>query len=310
MIKLLLDFPWRIDAALNADPRPLHVMRDFLSLLAHVPFEPVRFVYQDEVTLFYEELRGHHGRWVAEVIRFLSHVEAQEQGGAHHAIPLNGPNDVRHPWQIALRDEMGDLSNWRTPQIIVCADRSQLWEQCVQDHEAAIALEDHPNEGAHRRVVVVMQSYDHKQVPKYQEDYRAHKYALADVDPWDLRRKHPAIAGGRLNYPARLPKPPELEAIKPHNLQSEIDEARKRSWRRGGRFYYIPPGIWEFTQVNQKHEWRSGAFPVDRARNGRGPGPLDYLGQIWDWDEQERHWDVQLTDGTYLRITHEGVWRQ
>jgi hypothetical protein len=118
------------------------------------------------------------------------------------------------------------------------------------------------------------------------------------------------MAGQRVNYPARLPKPAELETIQLARLPAEVDESRKLGWRRGDMFYYIPPETWRVTQIDYKDEWRGGSFPEGRARNGRGPGPLDYLGQVWDWDEVERHWDVQLTSGIYMRITHEGVWKR
>jgi hypothetical protein len=313
MVKLILDFPWSIDEALEADPRPLQAIEDFLnffSQLAHLGLEPVRFIYQQEQEVFWPLLATRRSGAHAIILRFLNHVAVQAAGGPYRAIPTPGPNDLRPTWQVALRDEMADLNNWRTPQIIVCAERWAQWERFVHDSEAAIALEDRPGDGVHHRVVVVMQSYDHKQAYQYYEDYRGHKHALADLDPWDLRRIHPSMADRRVDHPCRLAKPPELEGLPLYKLNSEIDVARGRGWQRHDRFYYIPPGHWRLTQVQGKAEWRAGVFPTDRAANGRGPGPIDYLGQVWDWDENERHWDVQLRNGTYKRITHEGVWQR
>jgi hypothetical protein len=311
MIKLLLDFPWRINEALDADPRPLEVITDFLNLLTHVPQEPVRFVYPQEQALFWQELPGRRGGGIEVVLRFLNHVETLVDQGPNRAVPVNGPNDIRPTWQVALRDEMGDLTNWRTPQIIVCAERYPEWENCVRNDEALIALEDQPD-GHVKRVVIKMQSYPARQAHAFIQDFQNHKYALADLDPWDVRHIHYPDGEGNHYQRCRLPRPQYLERITLDELDEQLNRLRSQGWPDRGRYWYLPPAGWHAAEVMTKDEWRSGAFPKQATLNPRREhkrGPVDYSGdRVWLWDPYEGHWDVQLPDGTHKRINHEGVW--
>lgn len=311
MIKLLLDFQWRIDEALDPDPRPLQVIRDFLNFLAHLHLEPVRFVYQQEQGLFWQKLTMRRGGGIGVVLRFLNYVEAQGNGGPNRAIPVNGPHDLRHTWQVALRDEMGDLCNWRTPQIIICSERLSGWEQCVHDYEALIALEDRPCEGPRKRVVVIMHSYDQKQASQYREDYRAHKYTLADIDPWDVRHIYYPTGDGDHYAECKLPRPRCLERIPLNEVDQQLNQLRSRSWPYQGKYWYLPPQQWQAVAAVTKEEWRKGIFPEKATLNPKRAhqrGPVDYSDErVWLWDRHEGHWDVQLADGTHKKINHEGI---
>jgi hypothetical protein len=56
-----------------------------------------------------------------------------------------------------------------------------------------------------------------------------------------------------------------------------------------------------------KANWREGrAFPVDRGAGRHWLGPVDYAERVWEWDINERHWDVQIPGNGYISISHDG----
>src|SRR5258708_2262853 len=137
MIRLLLDFPWSIDAALDPGSPSRKVIRDYEQFRARLQLKPVEFIDEQERSVFMERLtpgpHTPHGSWIGAVLRFIAHHSITQAAGADHATPMNGPGGLRDTWRRVLRDEMGDLNNWPTPQIIVCIERSLELKQSVHD---------------------------------------------------------------------------------------------------------------------------------------------------------------------------------
>ena len=313
MVSLLLDFPWSFEVILDFDPAPLVLARDFMELIGQLPWKPAPFVDPEEAALFMEKLNNQggrplrKGRWVADAFRFL-HIVGCGDLGAHRAIPVDGPAEIRSKWQRALRDQIGDGQNWRNPQIVISTDRAERWRACVHNHEVRIALEDLPDSTI-ERVVIFMPLYGASDQREYGRDYRAQKYAMADLDPWDVRHIHYPHGGGNHYAQCRLPRPGSLLDVPLDRLVAELNELRTNIWSDQGRYWYIPPIGWQYNTID-KPTWRRGAFPERATQNPKRMGkrgPVDYRNQIWLWDMEEGHWDVQLEDGTHLRINHEGV---
>lgn len=306
MVKILLDFPWRIDSVLDPgpDPDPRKAIRDYEQFRARIQLKPVAFIVAQEEGFFWERLgqRKPHGSWMRDVLRFIAHHRTGRDAGAHRAILVNGPNDLQDFWQRSLREEMGDLNNWRTPQIIVCSERWSKWRKCVLDDEVEIALEGRPADDTQKRVVVFVGSYEQNSAHKYEEDYRAHKYAVADVDPWDVRHCNQPNADGLLDSRCRLPRPSNLNSIAIPDLDEVLRSLRSESWPHEGKYWFIPPASWN--HLKDKDKWRKGSFEEKTAPNGR-KGPIDYKNQIWSW-HQEGHWDVQLKDGKHVKVKSNG----
>ena len=307
MIRLLLDFPWPLDAALDADPRPLRMIQDFLAFLSQVPFHAAPFVDQDEQAEVMRKLPQRRGTWIAHILRFQTHVACDELG-PQRAIAIDGPADIRPEWERALRDQLADSTNWRTPQIVVAAERAHEWRNCIHDHEARIRFQEQPHH-TETRVLVTMGSYSPKDAQRHRNDYETQKYAMADLDAWDVRHVHYPLGQGPHYDHCRLPRPQHLAKISLDHLEAALHQLRSESWPHNGRYWYIPRSPWRPTALT-KADWRKGAFPEDQTLNPKREhkrGPVDYKGQIWLWDSPEGHWDVQLQDGTHKRITHEGI---
>jgi len=308
MIKVLLDFPWPIGAALDANPEPLALIREFFMFLDQTALKPASFIGLDEQQDFYRKLSKRNGTWLGDVLRFLNHVKHNNPGEAR-AVPVNGPDNLRHEWETALRDHIGDLADWRNPQIIISERRKHDWQRCFQDGEAAIALQD--REGlVLSRVAVVIGSHSLKDAYKYRDDYRAHKYASCDTDPWDVRRLYYPTGEGAHYSQCFLPRPDHLIQFSLDQLDAELDRLRAQPWPDNWRYWYIPPEEWR-ADACSKPEWRHGSFPKRLTLNPKREhkrGWVDYSGErVWLWHAEEGHWDVQLPGGGHMRINDKGV---
>jgi hypothetical protein len=290
-VKALLDFPWELTDVLETYSKASETLRRFSVLVSTQALEPAPFVdYVAEASLWESvNERGCGGNVYRSVAQFLRHCRCQTLG-ALQASPEPCPNPLPTRWKQALRDSMNDLADWRVPQIVVSSSRLKSWT--TQEGQVAIRCEDRPEE-LHSRVLVGIDSYVD------------HQFALSDVDPWDLRRRYPAEGGGHVDHPCRLPKPPMLNGALLRDLDSKLEEARGIGWRSAGRRYFIPPTNWHATDVDQT-AWRSGHLFLQGSLNDRN-GPLDYLGNVWHWHSEERHWDVQLAADGYVRISHTGA---
>jgi hypothetical protein len=305
MVSILLDFPGTIHSLLDRDRRSRSIIRDYEFFRSSTRLNPVQFIDPEEARLFYQQLaeRGPYGGWIGEVLRFVAHHRRNEPAGGHRATVVNGPQDLGGPWRRALREEMGNLENWRTPQLIVCAQRSAEWRNCVHDHEVDIVFDDRPQDRPYKRVVVFITSPNEVTGHNYELEYMAHKYAWADLDPWDVRHCNAPRPGGLLDERCRLPRSSALHARRPWELDEELKKLRSQSWPSEGKFWFIPPEAWSHQQ--DRIEWRKGAFEEQTAPNRR-KGPIDYKGQIWAWHSEEGHWDVQLKGGGHMKVKPNG----
>jgi hypothetical protein len=227
-------------------------------------------------------------------------VRARSGGGL--ATPLHGPNDIPESWKQGLHDALGNLDDWRNPQIIAFQTRKASWPH---GDEVQIRIAD--NARTERRVFAIL------------EKYEQHRYAASDFDPWDLERCHGPANQNRLkDFPCRLPKHPELEGLPLEKLESRIEELRTHGWRfriNGlDRYYFFPREGWKVSEI-KKQDWREGCktFPRDSASRNKGSGPVDYWNRVWIWDRQKHtHWDVQFPTGNkdkrpdYCVISHTG----
>jgi len=299
MTRLLLDYPWPLEAGLGPDAGPQNVLRDYLHLLERTRLAAVRFIEDEECVAFWKYLEGRKGRGRFDlVMRLISHCKRNSGGLCNAApVPVEPPN-LRESWKRALRDELGDLTDWRNPQIVVSTLRCSDWQPV--GNEAAIhcgPCEDQ-QASAHLRVLVVL------------EDYAAHPFALSDCDPWDVRR---TVASGK--HPCYLPNPliPDRDPLQNHFCRVPIDqlydglaEVHKRGWQANGKYFFIPPADWQPKAISQV-AWREGrAFPRKFVQERQQTGYSDFAGRVWVWHEGEDHWDVQLGGTDYIRVNHTG----
>jgi hypothetical protein len=290
MRSLLLDFPWDLRAAVE-DPTVGAFLLEFDGLYKREGLRPAPFLDPEECNTLPIMTRtaGNHGY---EPLHRLLQKCLREVGGEISATPQPEPAGLKVGWKRALRDEMGDFSDWRCPQVIASESRRNAWRPAIRDEEVQITCEDTGPEKVHTRVIAFIGSY------------AEHKYARADHDPWDLRHCHPPASPAGPQHPCQLPRPQIINRVPLVELASVLASLRSESWPHAGRYCYIPPASWAPESVNDKVDWRKGAFPTAEA-NGRR-GPRDYKGQVWAWDNQERHWDVQIGKG-HKRIRHDGL---
>lgn len=299
MTRLLLDHPWPIGAVADETSDGFRVLEQFKRLVERYKLSPVPFVEQQDLDDAIQRLNTHtSGR--GTIYRFaMQCVRRIESTATATPIPVLNP-PLSANWKRALRDELEDYINWRSPQIVVPEKRRSVWPNV---DEIAIQYEGQSGLATEQRVLVSLGS----------EYYETHPFAVPDVDPWRhlewLHRPSPETRDE--GKPCRLPRPPILKGVLLEQLATRLHEASQQGWMVGGRYFFIPPNSFQPEQV-AKHTWRKGqAFQREMTKNGRGPergpGPIDYIGQIWVWDNNERHWDVQLLDGGYVRVNHEGL---
>ena len=290
MTGLLLDHPWRLDEALNPRSDGFRVLEQFVNLVRENQLEVVPFVSRSEFDEMWQRIDyGSFARTraFASLVQFAEHL-VRNDSPTPLATPIPEPPMLAQCWKRSLREAMGDLREWRNPQIIVAEKRRPLWPAT---HEVPIQLED--SSGSELRVLAPLERYD------------SHPFAVADLDPWDLRHLYPPISEADRQHPCRLPRPPVLQHVRLERLTECLGDALAAGWRVSGRHYFVPSEDWKAEQVG-KATWRSGrAFPYQNVPALGHGGSVDYLGRVWVWDRAERHWDVQEGAG-YVRISHTG----
>lgn len=298
MTKLLLDFPWRLEAAID-DPDVGIALERYLSLLARTELDPVEFVEDAEQAAFFENhvhrLRRGNYRPLDRLLRRCRRTSTSLCESTIEHSP-----DITGQWRRSLRDELNRSDDWRTPQIVIPSLRVGDWPA-----------------GAHV-VVATSQPCQGRSTPNPRtlvlapiEGYEHHPHSLADRDPWDVRATAPHD-----RRPCYLPNPLILDRDPCHehlartpipDLAAELDRVRRLGCRfRSGYYYYIPPDNWDPHTVDPGR-WRSGhAFPRDEAEDRDQVGPIDCEGHVWTWDEHERHWDVQHGGNHKVSVNHLG----
>ncbi|HUX65647.1 MAG TPA: hypothetical protein VMV42_00735 [archaeon] len=291
MTRLLLDHPWPIDSALDASSDAHNVLLDFHKFVTRhrLPSESiVRFIVQQDYDDALQRIKGRTAGATA-IRRFTHHLIRNDDRkiGATPKIAESIP-PLSDCWKHALRDELDHLENWRNPQILFPEKRRSVWPT----DEVSIKCDDRDVEVS--RVVASL------------EEYESHKYAVPDNDPWShLWWLHRPTQDVDDIHPCRLPRPPVLESVIIENLNDMLPVARSIGWKVNDRYYFVPPE--SFKAEIEKSKWRRGeGFEQKKKHGWKGPSLVDYQGQIWCWDLAERHWDVQLKKGNYIRISHDG----
>lgn len=284
MTRLLLDHPWPLDEALSAGSDAYQVLLEFRDLVRKTGLAPVRFVQQTD----YDNAVVKLGKTTAAAnIRRFSYNLVRHINSVICATPQPTP-PLSDFWKSALNDELDVPENWRNPQIIFPEKRRAVWPNA---REVAIACPSSTSEVL--RVLASLNNYD------------AHPLANGDTDPWHhFEHLWPPAHGVNGDKPCWLPRPPTLEKVPIEQLSERLVEARKSGWYVDGKYFYIPSDDHKLEEVSQK-DWRSGyAFPRKKPKGWKGPCPIDYKGQVWCWDKNERHWDVQLNP--HISINHLG----
>jgi hypothetical protein len=211
------------------------------------------------------------------------------------ASPVSAPDvPLSDKWKRALRDSLGDLSDWRHPQIVTPQCRREVWPQPPMP-EIDIRCGDRPADDICRRVLVTL------------DGYHEHQFTMGDVDPWRaMEYRHRPEPGARTDHPCILPRPPSLWGVPLEDLVAALPAAIQDGWHIGERFYYVPPGDYQPFDVNLARWRHDRAFPYGRHPVSGRSGFVDCRAQVWRWHPQERHWDVQLGDGSHINVSHDG----
>jgi hypothetical protein len=293
MTGLLLDHPWQLDEALDPASEGFGVLEKFVSLVRETQLDVVPFVSRSECDEMWQRIQ--YGRFArtrgwASLVSFAEHLVVRVDRPTPLATPIPEPPQLTPCWKRALRQSMGDLRDWRNPQIIVGPKRQSAWPKT---HEVTVKIEDADGADLQHRVLAHL------------ENYNAHPFTRADLDPWDLTNMYPPVPEPERQHPCRLPRPPSLFGAPLERLREGLIHARAVGWQVNERCYFIPPEDWRAQDVT-KERWRSGrTFRHERVPQVDHAGPLDYAGRVWVWDRAERHWDVQEPE-EYRRISHTG----
>lgn len=299
MTKLLLDYPWRLEAAID-NPDVGIALEGFLNLLARTELEPVAFIDDVDQAEFFQNHNSRLTRNHLPLIRLLKRCRRAATTNCESAINPP-PNNLTVAWKRGLRDELNRTDEWRTPQIVVTPMRIPDWPYGATTVVAhSPQCQQLPTPAARVLVLVPL------------DTYKDHPHALADLDPWDVRCTAPI----QQEKPCYLPNPLVLDhdPCKEHLARTpigELDAAIFRARQKGCTFrqeyfYYIPPQDWRADAVDIGR-WRAGhAFPREKATDRTQVGPIDYQSHVWTWDEAERHWDIQYGGNQYVSVSHLG----
>jgi hypothetical protein len=300
MTRLLLDHPWPVEAVNDSSSRGFKVLVKFWNLVQEQRAGAVKFIDIDVYNAAKSRVKNRL-RADATAFRIAYHF-VQDLANGPMAVPDPEPSPpLGLHWKRALRQELENPADWKTPQIVVAHVRRPAWQE--QSPEVSIRCDDRPGAAPERRVLATL------------EEYGLHRFAVPDLDPWQaLKVINAPSPGTRNNHPCVLPRPPCLAAVHLAELPSKLAEAAGAGWEIDGRFYFVPP-VGYGPQSVDKRPWREGrafehATTPERRAGKRRKGPLDHFGRIWAWDVDERHWDVQFPDGDYMRISHDGRWLQ
>jgi len=306
MTRLLLDYPWPLEAGLGPDEGPQNVLRDYLHLLVKTKLSAGRFIEEEEYIAFWKSIEGRRGRGRFDlVIRLLDHCQ-RNSNSICRATPVSPePPHLRESWKRALRDELGNFNDWRNPQIVYPEVRRMDWHPVGK--EAEILCEPCDGQSASEHLCVLVNI----------EDYVAHPFAISDFDPWDVRCTAPSGV-----HPCYLPNPllPDCDPLQNHfrrvipiaQLYEKLAEARRKSCPANGKYFYIPHDTWRPETISQA-AWREGrAFPHEFSKERQQTGYRDFSGMIWLWHKGrgghkgEDHWDVQMGGKDYIKVKHTG----
>jgi hypothetical protein len=291
MTRLLLDFRWKLEEALDLGTEISAILLAFDQLCTSERLQPLGFIsekqYQALLNVPASPSRQHALRALGKCVR--------KARPATRAFPIFGPKDFKNEWTSALGEEL-HLKDWRTPQIIVCKAKAGDWKASVvgNDHrtEARLTLEGSQQE--HHRVFAVLESYG------------SHLYAHSDHDAWDLQRIRIPDKGAPEHqlHPCSLPMPPELRGLSGRELADAV--AGVRDWERGRKCYYLPPISWQPNKTDQD-SWRLGnTFQRKSCPHCGRKWPVDRQNRTWCWDETHRHWDVQFST-EYWSVSHDAT---
>jgi hypothetical protein len=291
MTSLLLDHPWPLDEALDAGSPAYQTLARFSRLTARLGLQPTPFISQEEFDASSQRFveRNHGRNVVGPWFRFAAQLVRKSNSTSVATVRGNLP-EFTVSWRAALDEELAIRPDWRNPEIVVPETRHGDWPQNLREVEI-----ERSDGTLHVRVVAPL------------EEFETHIFAFPDLDPWAHRRElqlpNPDARTG-LDHPCLLPKPACCNTLNFAELGNLVSRAAAEGWVVNGCHRYIPPLPFRAHGVG-KTEWRAGkAFP--RQAHERGTGYLDFERRVWIWHDKERHWDVQLADGSHLRITHEG----
>lgn len=297
MTRLLLDYPWPLDQALNPGSGGCKVLLEFEKLVRRKRLTPLPFIEQNDFESAKHQLGK--GPVAAQILRFSNHLIRNGEN-ITRAIPNPEPTPaLTDCWRRALRDELTHLENWRSPQIIFPEIRRSVWPTT---DEIEIKCEDRTDSVS--RVLASLEAYE------------LHPYAISDLDPWDVRctavsGKHPCYLPNPL-MPGKDPMQNDCYRVPIAQLLDELIEARRRGWDADGKYCYIPPANWRPEAISQM-AWRQGrAFPRTLCPVRKQKGYSDFEGRIWLWHKGrgahigEDHWDVQFGGKEYFSVNHTG----
>jgi hypothetical protein len=292
MTSLLLDHPWKLNEVLNPRSPGFRTIEHFIALTRRTRLEIAAFVSKQEYDDAWLEMDWQRYAPTARATleRFARHLIRSSTSDTL-ATPIQDPGHLSENWRKALRSELGDIDNWRTPQIVVSQSRRHDWPN---DDQVEIQLEDQPSHPLVTRLLVSL------------EGYNQHPYAVTDQDPWDVRHAVPTppVLGHLSAHPCYLPRPPSLADVPLEEVYRHLPDVRRVGWELGDQSFYIPTYDWRPEPIS-KGEWRLGrAFPRSGAERPGRPRYLDYRGIAWEWDPDGRHWDVQVNP--YRRVSHTG----
>ncbi len=293
MIQLLVD-PWILENLIR-DPRALTAFTSCIDIAREFSFDIAQFVDHEAAASIWaqqSEAGPLVGTAAATVNRELEHflVVARQEPDA---VVENEPTGLPKLWHQALRFCIGDGTEWRSPRIVHPSNRRAVWPS---GPEVTVKCSDCTIQDPQRVLTAI-------------EEFRAHPFFVADLDPWDLRRQHPLPTSGRnlAEHECWLPRPPVLDGVPFYDLDRRLVELRDSDWKTATHRFYLPPRDWT-VGTEPKVSWRSGrGFP--RGKIGDHSGWRDRNGYIWEWHPGDREWDVQIGD-THLDVAPDGTLKQ
>lgn len=291
-------------------------LKKLIDLNAIYDMTPVKFVDDEFRTSLMSNRSTFQRQEWGEVGKIIAHTSlgTKAQGlpveiidTPCHALSAEGPLSAQ--WLTAL-NEHGcgeDPPVWRRPIIIFSETRSTSWPNHDEKNRELKYKINGSTEPTARNLVCI-------------ENYNQHTYFETDLDPWRIGAfgtPDKIVTGAvseRREATRRLPRPLQLLPLNLtftkiwEKLQVRLD------WSCGeaGRAYFIPPTDWDPRTIDRE-EWRGGRIfrTVSLSQPGRYPterGIVDRESRIWVWDKlKNHHWDVQLTSGSHINVTHEGV---
>jgi len=271
-VKLILDFPWDFEELrYNADAHEL--IGSFVNLLRATKADAVKILPTSAVDDIYVQLAKLRGNSPLRLLFQLLPELAGELADGPEAVP-QCKAAATVDFKKALHREI-NVGNWRTPQIITSLERRGHW-------------------GPGEEVVIVFNGTETERIVVSASAHASHPWARSDYDPWILSRTDETAVDPEKRF--RLPKPSACTDAELSDLCNTIDQ-KCGSWteQRNGndRYVFIPPRDW--SPALEKQKWRVGnVFRKEKCSESDRSGYLDRHGHLWVWDDNEKHWDVQM----------------